>query len=94
MAASRAETIEAVAGLLNFVMLPMWIGSGIFFSIERFPAAVQTALGLLPLTPLIDALRRIMLEGASIFSLGTDLALIAAWGGVSFAIALRWFRWK
>ena len=94
LVASRAQTIETVSGLMNAVMLPMYIGSGIFFSIERFPDAVQPALQFLPLTPLIHALRSVMLEGASLWSLGVDLALVAVWGGVTFALALRWFRWK
>ncbi len=94
LVASRAQTIETVSGLMNAVMLPMWIGSGIFFSTERFPQAVQPALNLLPLTPLIDALRSVMLEGAGLASLGVDLAIITAWGCVTFALALRWFRWS
>jgi ABC-2 type transport system permease protein len=92
--ASRARTIEAISGLINAAMLPMWIGSGIFFSTERFPEAVQPALMLMPLTPLIHAVRSIMLEGASLLSLGTDVAIVAAWGCVSFVLALRWFRWN
>jgi ABC-2 type transport system permease protein len=94
LVASRAETIETVSGLMNAVMLPMWIGSGIFFSMERFPAVLQVVLNFLPLTPLIHALRSTMLEGAGIVSLGSDLALIVAWGGAAFILALRWFRWK
>jgi ABC-type polysaccharide/polyol phosphate export permease len=93
LVASRAQTIETVSGLMNAVMLPMWIGSGIFFSTERFPEFVQPALALLPLTPLISALRSVMLEGASLFSLGSEIALIIGWGAVTFALALRWFRW-
>lgn len=94
LVASRAQTIETVSGLMNAVLLPMWIGSGIFFTTERFPEAVQPLLALLPLTPLIHALRGIMLEGTSILSLGADLALILAWGVVTFFLALRWFRWS
>jgi len=94
LVASRAQTIETVSGIMNAVMLPMWIGSGIFFSIERFPSAIQPVLALLPLTPLISALRSVMLEGASLFSLGGELALIIGWGAVTFALALRWFRWN
>lgn len=94
LVASRAQTIETVSGLMNAVMLPMWIGSGIFFSTDRFPDAVQPLLSLLPLTPLIQALRSVMLEGASLLSLGPQLALILAWGSVTFALALRWFRWN
>ena len=70
------------------------IGSGIFFSTDRFPDAVQPALAFLPLNPLIHALGTIMLEGTSLWSLGTDVAIITAWGCASFALALRWFRWN
>jgi ABC-type multidrug transport system permease subunit len=94
LVASRAQTIETVSGLMNAVMLPMWIGSGIFFSTERFPAVVQPVLSALPLTPLIHALRSVMLEGAGLLSLGPQLALILAWGTVTFVLALRWFRWN
>ncbi|MHB8862017.1 MAG: ABC transporter permease [Pirellulaceae bacterium] len=92
--ASRAQTIETVSGLMNAVMLPMWIGSGIFFSAERFPDSVQPFLSALPLTPLIDALRGVMLEGTSLFALGPQVAMITAWGVITFALALRWFRWN
>ncbi len=94
LVASRAQTIETVSGLMNLVMLPMWIASGIFFSTERFPEAVQPVLALLPLNPLIHALRAVMLEGTSLWSLGGDVALITAWGGLCFFLGLRWFRWK
>lgn len=92
--ACRAQTIETVSGLMNAVMVPMWIGSGIFFSIERFPEVVQPALWTLPLTPLIHALRRVMLEGAGLWALGGDIGLLAVWGLVSFTLALRLFRWS
>jgi ABC-type polysaccharide/polyol phosphate export permease len=94
LVASRAQTIETVSGLMNVVMLPMWIGSGIFFSTERFPEAVQPLLALLPLTPLIKALRSVMLEGAGLSSLGGETALVVVWGVATFALALRWFRWN
>jgi ABC-type multidrug transport system permease subunit len=93
LVASRARTIEAVSGLMNAVMLPMYIGSGIFFSTERFPEAVQPALVLLPLTPLLSAMRGVMLEGMGLTSLVPELAMLAAWAVGTFALALRWFRW-
>ncbi|MFZ5829907.1 MAG: ABC transporter permease [Planctomycetota bacterium] len=93
LVACRARTIETVMGLMNAVMLPMWIASGIFFTIERFPEAVQPWLRLLPLTPLISALRAVMLEGAGLASIGTEIAVIIIWGAASAALALRWFRW-
>jgi ABC-type multidrug transport system permease subunit len=91
--ASRARTLEAVSGLMNLVMLPMWVLSGIFFSSERFPDAAQPFIKLLPLTPLINAMRSVSLEGASLASQWPEMTLLAAWGVGSFVLALRWFRW-
>lgn len=93
LVASRARTVEAVSGLMNLVMLPMWVLSGIFFSSERFPAAAQPVIQLLPLTLLNHALRAVMQEGQSLAALGPQLGLMAAWGIGTFLLALRWFRW-
>ncbi len=93
LVASRANTIEAVSGLMNLVMLPMWMLSGIFFSSERFPDAVQPLIALLPLTPLIAMLRGVMLEGASLVGYGPQILQLLLYGVVTFALALRWFRW-
>jgi ABC-type multidrug transport system permease subunit len=94
LVASRAKTLEAVSGLMNLVMLPMWILSGIFFSSDRFPEAFQPVVKALPLTPLIDALRAVMLEGASLASQLPQIAIMAAWGVTTFVLALRLFRWQ
>ena len=94
LAAARPTTIEGVSGIMNLVMVPMWIFSGIFFSTERFPAAMQPFVQALPLTALNDALRRVMLEGAGAMPLLPELALLAAWGAVSFVIAVKVFRWQ
>ena len=94
LVASRAKTLEAVSGLMNVVMLPMWMLSGIFFSSDRFPAAAQPFIQILPLTPLINALRSVMLEGSSLASLGGQIAIMAVWSVVSFAVALKIFRWQ
>jgi ABC-2 type transport system permease protein len=92
--ACRAQKIETVSGLMNLVMMPMFVGSGVFFSVERFPAAAQGALRLLPLTALNDALRAVTLEGAGLLSQWPQLLVLAAWGAVSFALGLRFFRWS
>jgi len=93
LTASRAQKIETVSGIMNVVMMPMWIFSGIFFSYERFPAAVIPLIKLLPLTALNDMLRAIILEGSSLSSQGAPLAVICVWGGISFFCAVRFFRW-
>jgi ABC-type multidrug transport system permease subunit len=94
LVASRARTIESVSGLMNLAMLPMWILSGTFFSAERFPDSMQPLVRALPLTQLNDALRAVILEGASLWSQAVPIAVLAAWGGVGFLLALRWFRWS
>jgi ABC-2 type transport system permease protein len=94
LTAARPRTIEGVSGLMNLVMVPMWIFSGIFFSTERFPAAMQPFVQALPLTALNDALRGVMLEGSGLVSLLPELALLAVWGAVSFVVALKIFRWQ
>jgi ABC-2 type transport system permease protein len=94
LTASRAQTNESINGLMNLVMLPMYIFSGVFFSSERFPAAAQPVIKALPLTALNDALRGVMNEGEPLAAQAVRLAVLAAWGGVSFALALRWFRWQ
>jgi ABC-2 type transport system permease protein len=93
LTASRAQKIESASGLMNLVMMPMWIFSGVFFSGERFPAVVQPFIKALPLTALNDALRATILEGASLASQSGRILVLVLWGGISFALALRWFRW-
>jgi ABC-type multidrug transport system permease subunit len=93
LVASRANTLEAVSGLMNLVMLPMWILSGIFFTSDRFPAVAQPLIKALPLTPLINALRAVILEGQTLAQLWPQALILSVWGIVTFVLALKWFRW-
>ena len=92
--ASRARTIEAASGLINLVMLPMWICSGVFFSAERFPNVILPVIRLLPLTAAIDALRANMLQGVALSQLTAPLLVMAGWLVVCFFSALKLFRWR
>jgi ABC transporter DrrB family efflux protein len=94
LAASRARTVEGVSGIMNLVMLPMWIFSGVFFSYSRFPEPFQPFIRALPLTPLLDALRSVMIDGAPLNANLGRLAVIGAWGALSFGAALKVFRWS
>ncbi|MFN2399187.1 MAG: ABC transporter permease [Gemmatimonadaceae bacterium] len=94
LVASRVRTMEGASGLMNLVMLPMWICSGVFFSASNFPAAIQPFVQALPLTAVNDALRANMLEGANLSAIGGEMGVIAAWLTVSFVLALRLFRWR
>ncbi len=91
---SRARTIEAVSGLMNVVMLPMWLLSGTFFSSARFPQVVQPLVQALPLTAVNSSLRAVTNEAAGFAAVTPSLLLLAGWGLVSFLVALRIFRWE
>jgi ABC-2 type transport system permease protein len=94
LVASRAKTMEAVSGLMNLVMLPMWILSGVFFSASRFPAIVQPLVRALPLTAAIDAIRGNMLQGVQLGQSMMQVGILLAWFAVPFAVSLRIFRWR
>ena len=91
---SRARTLEAVSGLMNLIMMPMWLCSGVFFSYERFPDAVKPFIRALPLTMLNDGLRAVMNDAAPLTTVMPQLAFLALWGIVTFAIGLKIFRWQ
>jgi ABC-type multidrug transport system permease subunit len=94
LVASRAKTMEAVSGLMNLVMLPMWILSGVFFSASRFPAVIQPLVKALPLTAAIDAMRGNMLQGVPLGQMMAPVGILLVWFAVPFAVALRIFRWR
>ena len=94
LVASRARTTEAASGLMNVVMMPMWICSGVFFSAYRFPSVMQPLIKALPLTAVIDALRAMMLQGSGLAQLAPQAAVLSAWLVVCFWLALKLFRWQ
>jgi len=92
--ACRSENPQIVSGLINVVSFPMYLCSGVFFSSSRFPDALQPVIRYMPLTLLNDALRETMIDGASIVTVGPKIMLCAAWGVVSFVLAIRFFKWR
>jgi ABC-type multidrug transport system permease subunit len=92
--AARPRTIEGASGLMNLTMMPMWILSGVFFSSENFPKALQPLVQALPLTAVNDALRANMLRGAGWDEIGPELLISLTWAVVCFVLALRLFRWR
>ena len=93
LVASRAKNTQTASGLMNLVMMPMFVLSGVFFSARHFPEAMQPAIRALPLTALNDSIRAIMNDGAGLAALWPKLALLLAVGLASFAAALKLFRW-
>lgn len=94
LTASRAKTIEAVSGLMNLIMMPMWLCSGVFFSYERFPDSVKPFIRILPLTLLNDALRAVINDAAGLSQIAFQLGILTVWGLVTFVIGLKVFRWQ
>jgi ABC transporter DrrB family efflux protein len=91
---SRAQTTETAAGLVNLVSLPMLVCSGVFFSSARFPDVFQPFIRALPLTALIESLRTVMLDGASLVAVAGQVLVMLLWGALCFVVALRLFRWQ
>lgn len=94
LCASRVRTIEGASGIMNVVMLPMWVCSGVFFAATNFPDAIQPLVQALPLTATVDALRLNMLQGSGFAALSGELGIMALWTAVSFVLALKLFRWQ
>ena len=94
LVAARPTTIEGVSGLMNLIMLPMWLLSGTFFSSERFPQVLQPFIKALPLTALNNVLRSVMNEGAALTSNWIPISVLLAWCVVSFVVALKIFKWQ
>jgi ABC-2 type transport system permease protein len=94
LVSSRVQTMEGASGLMNLVMLPMWIFSGVFFSASRFPDSIQPLIQALPLTAVVDALRANILRGAGWQALAPEMAIVLVWMVVSFVLAVRLFRWR
>jgi ABC-type multidrug transport system permease subunit len=94
LVASRARNTQTVGGLINLVMLPMFVLSGVFFSADHFPASVQPVIRALPLTALNDGMRAVMNEGVGLAGVAPRLLLLGATAAVTFGLALRFFRWR
>lgn len=94
LVASRATNTQTVGGLVQLMMIPMTMCSGVFFSSSKFPESMQPIIKLLPLTALIDSMRAVMIDGAGVTAVALPAAILVLWAGVAFAVALKIFRWR
>jgi ABC-2 type transport system permease protein len=92
--AGRAPNSDAAQGMGQAIAVPMMFLSGVFFPLDSLPAVVERAVRYLPLTPLIDALRAVALDGRSIADTGPQLLQLGVWAVVLFALAARSFRFS
>jgi len=94
MIACRLRNEEMADGLLNLISWPMMIGSGVWFSLEGTHPLAQAAAQLLPLTHVVDAARRIMLEGAGLAEVAPQILLLGGIAVLLLLTAARLFRWQ
>jgi len=91
--ASFARSVEAYSGVANIVFLVLMLVSGVYFSLDAAPVWFQRAADLLPLAPLLSALRAVFNDGASIAAQGSALLLLGGWTVLFFVLASRRFKW-
>ncbi|HYG41004.1 MAG TPA: ABC transporter permease [Cytophagales bacterium] len=90
---SRAENAQVGNGLINAIVLPLTIVSGVFFSYHNFPDWIENLVRFLPLTILADNIRAIFNEGASITSVLLPSFFLLITGFVTFIAGLRIYKW-
>ncbi len=89
-----AKNENQAAPLANLVTFPMMFLSGTFFPRFLMPDWLQSISGYLPLTPVIDGVRLIVTEGASLIDIAPQVGLLVGWGLVVYVVAFRVFRWE
>ncbi|UAY51440.1 ABC transporter permease [Ferruginibacter albus] len=91
---SVAKNQNVIPIYSNLFMIPQYFLSGTFFSKAALPNNIQWLIKILPLTALNDSLRKISFEGAHITSCGKEIGVLAIWGIIVYAIAIKVFRWE
>ncbi len=89
-----AKNETSVPPIANIVTLPQFLLSGTFFSINAFPSWLQPISKALPLTYLNDAMRKVAFEGAGLTDVSHQLLILAIWGIIVYAIAVKTFKWE
>lgn len=89
-----AKNENQAAPLAQVATLPMMFLSGVFFPTFLMPDFLQSITQFIPLTPVIDSVRLIITENASLVDLGPQIGIMAAWTVVVYLIAFKVFRWE
>ncbi len=88
------RSAEGASAVVNAIYLPMSFIAGAFFSPRHFPSVLRAIADVLPLTYFLRLIRAVMLHGHEIWSQGTNVAVVAAWGVAGVIVAVRAFRWE
>lgn len=91
---SVAKTESTIPLFANMLTLPQFLLSGTFFSTDVFPGWLQKFCEILPLKQLNDAMRNVAFEGAHLTDCGKQLGILAIWGLVVYAVAVKVFKWE
>ena len=89
-----AKSQHVIPVYANLFMFPQFFLSGTFFPKTLLPAFLQPALKFIPLTAMNDAMRKISFEGAHIWEVGSELAILLGWAVVAYALAVKTFKWE
>ena len=92
--AGLTKTVDGAQNLAALLTFPLMFLTGLFFPLESMPDAIQTVVAWLPMTPLVDAMRSVTLEGAGFLDLGPQLAVLGLWVAIAFAFARGTFRFS
>jgi ABC-type multidrug transport system permease subunit len=91
--AARLRTEELADGILNLMTWPMLLLSGVWFSLEGTSPAARSIAQIFPLTHLVDAARRVMIDGAGVMDILPQLGLLAGIAVLLLGLAAWLFRW-
>jgi ABC-type multidrug transport system permease subunit len=90
---ARSSSLALVSGMINLATLPMMIVAGVWFSRSNFPDWISSSARFLPLTPLVDGLRRVALEGANLADISFEITVLGVYAIVAAVAAKLIFRW-
>ena len=93
LVSSRTSNTEVGNGLINAIVTPMMVVSGVFFSYHNFPDWTLPVIQYLPLTMIADSFRSIFNEGAGFLDVWREALVLTVIGTVSFIIGLKVFKW-
>jgi ABC-2 type transport system permease protein len=88
------RSLEGSSAALNVIVLPLAFLSGSFGTTRHYPTVLRWIGDVFPLKHLLDLINAIYLQGRQVWNEPWDVLIVAAWGALGIAVALRKFRWE
>jgi ABC-2 type transport system permease protein len=89
-----AKSENVIPPIANIFTMPQFLLSGTFFPVDAFPGWIRILSKMLPLTYLNDALRKVAFEGVGFMGISQELLILAGFGVIIYAAAVKFFRWE